>query len=128
MIFHDRADELNALGTAFDSPGYSFFVIYGRRRAGKTELIKAFCSERPHIYFLAAQGTEERQQEKFVARVVDYFCDRVPHIDEFHRGGEASELAAETSPETAPSPDLWKFLSEEEKRAYVEEVERRHGH
>jgi hypothetical protein len=40
----------------------------------------------------------------------------------------AVELAAEASPETAPNPDLWKFLSEEEKRAYVEEVERRRGY
>lgn len=40
----------------------------------------------------------------------------------------AVELAAEASPETAPVPDLWEFLSKEEKRAYVEEVERRRGY
>jgi Predicted ATPase (AAA+ superfamily) len=83
MTFYDRDDELDALGSAFDSPGYAFFVIYGRRRVGKTELIKAFCSERPHIYFLAAQEAEERQREKFVERVANYFGDRVPRIDEW---------------------------------------------
>jgi len=56
-------------------------VIYGRRRVGKTALIKAFCSERPHIYFLAAQEAEERQREKFVERVAEYFGDRIPRTD-----------------------------------------------
>ena len=63
MTFYDREDELDALESAFDSPGHAFFVIYGRRRGGKTELIKEFCSERPHIYFLAAQEAKERQRE-----------------------------------------------------------------
>ncbi|MFW6376567.1 MAG: hypothetical protein ACOC0F_01195 [archaeon] len=40
----------------------------------------------------------------------------------------AVELAAEASPETTPSPDLWEFLFEEDKRAYVEEVGRRRGY
>jgi hypothetical protein len=40
----------------------------------------------------------------------------------------AVELAAAASPETAPVPDLWEFVSEEKKQAYVEEVERRDGH
>ena len=81
MTFYNRNDELDALGSAFESPGHAFFVIYGRRRVGKTELIKAFCAERPHIYFLAAQEAEGRQREKFVERVAEYFGDRVPRID-----------------------------------------------
>ena len=40
----------------------------------------------------------------------------------------AVELAAAASPETAPAPDLWEFLSEENRQAYVEEVEHRGGH
>lgn len=40
----------------------------------------------------------------------------------------AVELAAAASPETAPFPDLWETLSEEDKRAYVEEVERQRGY
>ena len=40
----------------------------------------------------------------------------------------AVELAAEASPETAPAPDLWEFLTEENRQAYVEEVERQRGY
>jgi len=81
MTFYDRAEELDALDTAFASPDHDFYVVYGRRRVGKTELLKEFCADRPHIYFLAAQEAEDRQREKFVEKVADHFDDRVPRID-----------------------------------------------
>lgn len=40
MTLHNRSTELNALNTAFESPGHDFHVVYGRRRVGKTELLK----------------------------------------------------------------------------------------
>lgn len=81
MTFSNREEELDALTVAFESPGADCFVVYGRRRVGKTELLKEFCRDRPHIYFLAAQEAESRQREKFVAQVADYFDERVPRID-----------------------------------------------
>ena len=81
MTVADRASELEALETAYRSPGYEFYVVYGRRRVGKTELLTEFCAGRPHIYFLAAQGARHRQIEKFVEQVADHFDDRVPRID-----------------------------------------------
>ncbi|MEZ3117413.1 ATP-binding protein [Halobaculum sp. MBLA0147] len=81
MTFHDRSAELDALETAFESTGHAFYVVYGRRRVGKTALLKEFCTDRPHIYFLAAQESEFRQREKFVERVATHFDDRVPRID-----------------------------------------------
>ena len=42
MAFHDRAEELTALESAFESPGHEFYVVYGRRRVGKTELLNEF--------------------------------------------------------------------------------------
>ena len=81
MTFYDRERELEALETSFRSPGHGFYVVYGRRRVGKTELLKEFCADEPHIYFLAAQEAEHRQREKFVEQVADHFADRVPRID-----------------------------------------------
>ncbi len=92
MEFYNRDDELEALETAFESQGHDFFVVYGRRRIGKTELLKKFCWGRPHIYFLSAQEAEERQREKFVEQVADYFDDRIPRIDEWD---EALEYVGE---------------------------------
>jgi len=81
MTFYDREDELDTLTGAVESPGSDFVVVYGRRRVGKTELLKEFCADRPHIYFLAAQEAEHRQREKFLDQVADYFDERVPRID-----------------------------------------------
>ena len=81
MTFYDRNAEFNALETAFESPGYDFYVVYGRRRVGKTELLKAFCADRPHIYFLAAQEAQARQREKFVTQIANHFDERIPQID-----------------------------------------------
>ncbi|MCH7660141.1 MAG: ATP-binding protein [Euryarchaeota archaeon] len=81
MTLYDREDELAALETAFDSSGHDFFVVYGRRRVGKTELLKEFCADRPHLYFLAAQEAKQRQREKFVERIATHFDDRTPRIE-----------------------------------------------
>ncbi|MCY4732539.1 ATP-binding protein [Natronomonas gomsonensis] len=81
MTFYNRTEELDALADAFDASGSDLVVIYGRRRVGKTELLKAFCNDRPHIYFLAAQEAERRQREKFTEQVATHFEDRVPRIN-----------------------------------------------
>jgi len=81
MTFYNRVEELDALNSGFESPGHDFVVVYGRRRVGKTELLKEFCADRPHIYFLASQEAEHRQREKFVDQIADHFDERVPRID-----------------------------------------------
>jgi len=81
MTFYNRTEELDALADAFDASGSDLVVVYGRRRVGKTELLKAFSNDRPHIYFLAAQEAERRQREKFTEQVATHFEDRVPRIN-----------------------------------------------
>jgi hypothetical protein len=81
MTFYDREAELDTLTDAAESPGSDFIVVYGRRRVGKTELLKEFCANRPHIYFLAAQEAEHRQREKFIDQIADHFDERIPRID-----------------------------------------------
>ena len=81
MTFYDREEEFETLTAARDSPGSDFIVVYGRRRVGKTELLKEFCATQPHVYFLAAQEAEHRQREKFLDQVADAFDERTPRID-----------------------------------------------
>ncbi len=50
MKFYGRADELRLMGQLYQkSP--SFLVITGRRRIGKTTLVREFIRSRPSIYF-----------------------------------------------------------------------------
>ncbi|SFK67659.1 hypothetical protein SAMN04487950_0532 [Halogranum rubrum] len=81
MTFYDRADELAALQGEFEANQFGFVVVYGRRRVGKTELLKEFCSDRPHVYHLASQEAEQRQRQKFVEAIAAHCEERVPQIE-----------------------------------------------
>ncbi len=72
LNFVNRGVELKALEGRHLSGAPEFFIIYGRRRVGKTELVKRFVSGKSHFYFLAKQqpiGLEiERFREKFAEK------------------------------------------------------------
>jgi len=53
LKFINRVDELNNLNERYNSSQSEFIIIYGRRRIGKTELIKQFAKDKNHFYFLA---------------------------------------------------------------------------
>lgn len=88
MIFYDRVSELEALESEFESEGFSFFVVYGRRRVGKTELIKQFCRDKDHVYHLFSQDTAKMQRERLVERIADSSDDRVPKTDSWREAVE----------------------------------------
>lgn len=46
-----RSYEKEKLGSSFDSPRSEFIVVYGRRRIGKTYLIRNFFLNKPCFYF-----------------------------------------------------------------------------
>ena len=57
--FVDRIEEMKILESVRSIRGASLFILYGRRRVGKTELISQFIQERG-VYFLAtAEGDRE---------------------------------------------------------------------
>ena len=58
-MFVNRCQELAALERIFQSEIAEFFVLYGRRRVGKTELLLQFCKNKRSIYFLASQLKEQ---------------------------------------------------------------------
>ncbi|HHV62407.1 MAG TPA: ATP-binding protein [Firmicutes bacterium] len=64
-MFIDRESELAALNRLWASDKPEFFIVYGRRRVGKTELLKQFCRDKSHIYFLAAQVRDEDNLRQF---------------------------------------------------------------
>ena len=53
----------------------SFVVVYGRRRVGKTELIRHFIKEKPSLYFLASEESESLNRESFKRQAADYLND-----------------------------------------------------
>jgi uncharacterized protein len=59
--FLNRTDELDALEDHWRRPEASFFVLWGRRRVGKTELLAHFAGRRRALYFEATDATERNQ-------------------------------------------------------------------
>lgn len=39
MSLYSQTEEYDALDKLFESPGHDVYVVYGRRRVGKTELL-----------------------------------------------------------------------------------------
>jgi len=57
-MFVDRVRELQLLEERYASGKAELFVLYGRRRVGKTELLRAYCEGKPHVFYVADLGTE----------------------------------------------------------------------
>ncbi len=60
--FYDRENELKFLNDAYNKIDAKsmFLVLYGRRRVGKTELVKKFIDGKPHLYaFLEPKSEKE---------------------------------------------------------------------
>lgn len=72
--FINRERELKALQDFWKSHNSQLIVIYGKRRVGKTELIKKFIVEKPAIYFLS-DNLPESMNLKFLGRVVGEFFE-----------------------------------------------------
>ncbi len=68
-MFVGRQQELRKLNTMYESGQFEFAVIYGRRRVGKTTLIKEFCKGKKAIYFVAREANDIINIENFSADV-----------------------------------------------------------
>ncbi len=80
-MFVNRTQELSALESSWKSAGASFVICYGRRRVGKTELIKHFLERKSGVYFLADR-LSERDNLRALSRLVrEFFND--PFLGDF---------------------------------------------
>jgi len=64
-MFIGREAELAHLETLYASGRAELFILYGRRRVGKTELLRAFCIGKAHIFFIATLSSDRDQLAAF---------------------------------------------------------------
>lgn len=69
--FVDRKKELALLKKLYHSNKSEFIVIYGRRRLGKTTLIRNFAKNFPHVYFMADRAGEELSKLSFATAMAN---------------------------------------------------------
>lgn len=51
-MFKGRKKELELLEDLYNSKRFEFLVLYGRRRVGKTELLKEFTKNKKTLFFV----------------------------------------------------------------------------
>ena len=82
MNFVDRKEETSRLTKVLQREQVSFVVVYGRRRLGKSTLIKRVLKEND-VYYLADESTAPHQREllaKMIAQIIPDF-DKVVYPD-----------------------------------------------
>ena len=77
-MFFDRKMELDQLTQMYASDRAELYVLYGRRRVGKTELLRAFCSDRPHLFFIATLSADAQQLASFSQQIWAFTHPVVP--------------------------------------------------
>lgn len=77
MKFINRQRELKALNDRWAENKAHLFIFYGKRRVGKTELIKQFIKGKPSIYFLADRRSPIGQLKSLGRVVGEYFSDEI---------------------------------------------------
>lgn len=70
-MFIGRKQELNFLEDKYRAAGGQLVVLYGRRRVGKTELLRNFCRDKNHIFYTCTEIPDEQQLRSFSQRVLE---------------------------------------------------------
>ena len=71
MKFIDRKREMSTLEKEYNREK-SFVVLYGRRRTGKTTLIKEFIKDKNTFYFFADKQIESLQINRFKSQLAQF--------------------------------------------------------
>lgn len=81
IMITGRTQEKQRLNNIFSSKESEFLVVYGRRRVGKTYLIREFFQQKKCVFFHATGSYKEKlsiQLERFVETLSKTFLDNVP--------------------------------------------------
>lgn len=77
-MFINRKAELEQLSRLYNSDRAELYILYGRRRVGKTELLRAFCADKPYIFFIATLSSDNEQLATFSRQVYGFNHTEVP--------------------------------------------------
>src|SRR6056297_655678 len=65
-----RTRELDFLEHGYRQTGASLIALYGRRRTGKTELLKNFCRDKQHAFYVCRETTDAEQIRLFSRKIL----------------------------------------------------------
>ena len=112
IMFIGREEELRSLREHYDSDRFEFAVVYGRRRVGKTTLIRRFAGGRKNIYYMAMEGTARENLAGLSGAVLSQPADGpvfrdysalLDYVDQISRSGERLIFTIDEYPYLAAS-------------------------
>lgn len=99
MEFLNRKDELEILNKRFNTDSAQFLIIYGRRRVGKTLLLKRFAEDKPYIYFVGDMRPDPEQIKQFADILYQFKGDELMKGAEFRNWDPLFEYITRLSEE-----------------------------
>lgn len=79
--FKDRNEELAQMKSWFIEQKSKLVILYGRRRVGKTELLRQFAEKHPSLYLLARQESQNDQIKHLSIQIADFFNDELVRVN-----------------------------------------------
>ena len=82
-MFIGREQELKFFEEKYNSAGGQLIVLYGRRRIGKTELLRQFCEGKPHVFYSCREIADAMQLMNFSERILKAGSPAAQYINVF---------------------------------------------
>ena len=110
MEFINREKELAFLEEKWREKRSQLIVLWGKRRIGKTELVKQFIKDKPHIYFLSESTSESEQLKRFSSAVGQFFKESLLETRGFGGWEESFRYVREKTPRLVLVIDEFPYL------------------
>jgi len=72
-MFIGREKELAILEEKYREERFHLFILYGRRRVGKTTLLKHFCGGKPTLFFVGEENNDKLSLKRFSEAILNHF-------------------------------------------------------
>ena len=82
-MFIGRSAELQFFESKYNEDKGQLIVLYGRRRVGKTETLREFCKNKPHVFYSCTQSTDHTQLQRFSQQMMREDIPARKYITEF---------------------------------------------
>jgi len=82
-MFIGREQELQFLNDKYNEKKGQLIIYYGRRRVGKTETLRQFCKDKPHVFFSCRECTDKLQLKNFSEKMLKERIPAAQYINEF---------------------------------------------
>ena len=96
-MFLGRKKELSIIEAAYNSKSFEFLVLYGRRRIGKTSLLKEFAKTHKTLLYSAQEKNDALNLSDF-SKSVQMFFDQLRASNrclQVHQGYTPEHMAAD---------------------------------